>query len=462
MKKFPLKILLLVCIVTLTSSCSSDDTLFAEGLPDAIVNDDPEDAPPRGFDENWDGHAEKLYRQYFDDDVAVYYDDSVERPLEWPYEFLSDSWEYVTDTYGGFGDDNILYGVFHPKGASQPYIGTMFDEESSNRNLIDLPLNGEEMSASNMDDFLKAISQIVETSSNAIEGSPAAEVSGDKFSEIFVYDIYKNLEMEDEAQRVSDTYNQSTVNYPVNGTNWFHDWFFPIYDTYGGGKTLSSFFQILSKKYPVKDNEYSENMNLGEFVHFWSAAAGEDLEPLAENAFEWNDEYNQELRRARADFPTLDYPFEPTSKLIDLTGDATINVSIENGKGKDADEGSLSLIDDDIRTKFYTKPYSDSEDFWIEQAFDEAEVADRYTLTSGNDSPERDPKSWELVGSNDGDSWELLDERTDQSWNDREQTLTFNFDNTKAYKYYRINVLANNGESSFQLSEWRMLNLKYL
>ncbi|MFT3926445.1 MAG: hypothetical protein QM778_28125 [Myxococcales bacterium] len=48
-------------------------------------------------------------------------------------------------------------------------------------------------------------------------------------------------------------------------------------------------------------------MNLGEFVHFMSGAAGTDLKTQAMNAFTWSTEREQQLTKARADFPGVTY-----------------------------------------------------------------------------------------------------------------------------------------------------------
>ncbi len=80
-------------------------------------------------------------------------------------------------------------------------------------------------------------------------------------------------------------------------------------------------------------------------------------------------------------------------------------------------------------------------------------------MTSGNDSPDRDPKTWMLQGSNDADagadagSWVTLDTRTDQAFTNRFQTLSYSFTNATTYSHYRFVVTANNGSIDFQVSE---------
>lgn len=76
-----------------------------------------------------------------------------------------------------------------------------------------------------------------------------------------------------------------------------------------------------------------------------------------------------------------------------------------------------------------------------------------YSLVSGNDFPERDPKDWTLQGSNDGTNWTTLDTRPGQSWSGRNQGRSFRFQNTTAYSYYKLMITANNGGTAIQVSE---------
>ncbi len=139
----------------------------------------------------------------------------------------------------------------------------------------------------------------------------------------------------------------------------------------------------------------------------------------------------------------------------DITGLGKLTVSDENTGGPSAAEGSPHLVDNDITTKFLSFNYNPN--FWFQLQFPTAQVVNEYTFTSGNDSPERDPKDWNLQGSNDGTTWTTLDTRTGESFSDREVTVTYMFNNNTPYTYYRVNVTANNGDGLFQMSEWRVI-----
>lgn len=83
-------------------------------------------------------------------------------------------------------------------------------------------------------------------------------------------------------------------------------------------------------------------------------------------------------------------------------------------------------------------------------------VVNSYSLTSANDAPTRDPKDWTLQGSDDGANWTDIDRRTGQVFDDRFVTKKYEFTNTHAYAWYRLNVTANSGATIVQLAELKL------
>jgi hypothetical protein len=85
-----------------------------------------------------------------------------------------------------------------------------------------------------------------------------------------------------------------------------------------------------------------------------------------------------------------------------------------------------------------------------------------YTVTSGNDAPDRDPASWRLEGSNSTNlsTWTTVDTRTSQTFASRGQTNFYSFANTTGYLVYRFVVTANNGNTNlggeFQMAELQL------
>jgi pimeloyl-ACP methyl ester carboxylesterase len=80
-----------------------------------------------------------------------------------------------------------------------------------------------------------------------------------------------------------------------------------------------------------------------------------------------------------------------------------------------------------------------------------------YTITSANDAPDRDPKSWVLEGSNDNSTWAELNTRSGQTFGDRYETKPYTPNiTTTAYKQYRLRVTENAGSDLLQIAEIQM------
>ena len=118
------------------------------------------------------------------------------------------------------------------------------------------------------------------------------------------------------------------------------------------------------------------------------------------------------------------------------------------------------LVDNNTTTKFFIYYNYDYTALPIlaQYKFNTSSITAQYTLTSGNDAPERDPKNWTLEASNDGAAWTTIDTRTNQSFASRTQTNVYDIASPASYLYYRLNISALvNANNDFQLSEWRLL-----
>jgi hypothetical protein len=457
MEKYSIKIIWVFLFAAIVVSCNEDESALVKGRPDSIINNDESGAPAREITQTWNNVEQVLYREFYDSNVAIYYDESVDRSIVWPRSFTSQVWDYVQNNYG-LGSE-LLYAIFHTE-AVTPFAGNIYDESTTNKYLFDISIQDGEAKDSDKDLILEQISKIVEISAFGVNKSPASAIWKEKWTEIFMYDVYTVINMEEDAQRIKSAALASQVDYPSAETSWFKDWFLPIYEASDKGFILSNFFRSLSLNFPVLGSDYGGDLNMGEFIHFYSAAVGDDLQELAESAFGWNTDWDTQLRQARADFPSVNYPFEPTSEIVDLTGNASISVSVDNTGGPTAGEGSLKLIDNNTSTKFLTFSYSTS--FWMQQTFVQPEVINRYSLTSANDDSSRDPKTWELVGSDDEENWTVLDSRSDIVFSERGQTVEFIFENNQSFKHYRINISENRGSGLLQIAEWRLKVLRLI
>ncbi|MDN5283957.1 MAG: hypothetical protein JWR38_231 [Mucilaginibacter sp.] len=150
----------------------------------------------------------------------------------------------------------------------------------------------------------------------------------------------------------------------------------------------------------------------------------------------------------------VDPNFDPTKvgESYFATIGGTLTVSRDNGGGPNAGEGSLKVVDGNKDTKFFQSGFSG--DLIMKYELKTAAVAGAYTLISANDSPDRDPKTWTLQGSEDGIRWINLHTRTGELFASRSLRKLYHFNNNVAYKFYRISIKANNGSRDFQLAEW--------
>jgi hypothetical protein len=91
---------------------------------------------------------------------------------------------------------------------------------------------------------------------------------------------------------------------------------------------------------------------------------------------------------------------------------------------------------------------------WLQYDFgaNNAQVVKRYTINSA-DVSSRDPKSWTFLGSQDGSTWTTLDTQNNQSFTIPMWQNTYNIGNTTAYRYYRINITANNGATGVAIGD---------
>ncbi|WP_206022381.1 discoidin domain-containing protein [Pseudoflavitalea sp. G-6-1-2] len=120
-------------------------------------------------------------------------------------------------------------------------------------------------------------------------------------------------------------------------------------------------------------------------------------------------------------------------------------------------ENFPNIIDNDINTKYYQ---NGKKALWVQYRSTVPAIVTRYTITSANDVEERDPKDWNLQGSNNGTSWTTIDTRTNEDFPTRLLTRTFEISNTTAYRYYRLNILSNGNNNNTQFAEWELWQRK--
>lgn len=107
-------------------------------------------------------------------------------------------------------------------------------------------------------------------------------------------------------------------------------------------------------------------------------------------------------------------------------------------------EGLAKAFDGSSSTKWMA--YSTAP--WIRYTFggSASHTITSYAITSANDAPARDPRNWQLQGSNDGVNWTTVATETSQTFTARFQRRVFNVYSPGNYSAYRLNITQNNGE----------------
>jgi hypothetical protein len=126
-------------------------------------------------------------------------------------------------------------------------------------------------------------------------------------------------------------------------------------------------------------------------------------------------------------------------------------------------ESADKLYDDDVTSKWCVTsapsaatPISTVYDFAGSTAF----AISKYTITTADDAPQRDPSAWSLQGCQGAcaaasdSGWVTLDTRANEfAGAMRFQTNTYSFNNGTAYQQYRLRTTANGGDGLFQMAE---------
>ena len=86
-------------------------------------------------------------------------------------------------------------------------------------------------------------------------------------------------------------------------------------------------------------------------------------------------------------------------------------------------------------------------------------IVNSIAIISANDSPERDPENFTVVGSNDGGAtWEVIESWIGESFDSRFERKLFEMRNGFAYASYRINITKNKGDSNLmQIAEIELI-----
>jgi hypothetical protein len=267
-------------------------------------------APPATWMEHWFEHVQLLKLVDYNDDVALYVDDDVDRKtIDWVLPLATRIWQYTKQTYGDFGPENRLYWILHQGKYSGGHPSTYFDASHDKRNVSDVgpgPWPGP--TGFSLDGPSHETGHVVESANNGMHGSPAFGIWMDsKWNEFYQYDLYVGLGLKADADRVLARFSGTADNFPQAGTHWFRDWFFPLWRDHGHAQVMVRFFKLLATNFRKNGTSYAGGLNFGEFVHFMSGAAGVNLKDQATTAFGWPADREAQFNKARTDFPGVTY-----------------------------------------------------------------------------------------------------------------------------------------------------------
>ena len=132
----------------------------------------------------------------------------------------------------------------------------------------------------------------------------------------------------------------------------------------------------------------------------------------------------------------------------------TSTISSFGSVSSPANEGYAKIIDGDIETKFLDFNYFDGLGFTV-NLNGEMKSATSMEFTTANDSPERDPMNYQILGSTNGTNYTIVTSGSIVCDSERFNTTTYTFTNNQAYSYYRLVFTnqCNTIEAMIQIAE---------
>jgi regulation of enolase protein 1 (concanavalin A-like superfamily) len=135
----------------------------------------------------------------------------------------------------------------------------------------------------------------------------------------------------------------------------------------------------------------------------------------------------------------------PRPAMVNLARGGTATASANGGSST---EGAAKGFDRNSGSKWFNGNSGTKGWLQYDLGTGVTRVVRRYDVVSASDMPGRDPKDWQFQGSNDGSNWTTLDTRSNQSFPYRLFPKSYAIGNTTAYRHYRLNVTANNGDAT--------------
>ena len=120
-----------------------------------------------------------------------------------------------------------------------------------------------------------------------------------------------------------------------------------------------------------------------------------------------------------------------------------------NSENAASGEGAAQAFDGNVGTKWLAVTSTGH----IGASLSSAKTIRAYALSSANDIPIRDPKSWNFETGNDGSTWTNRGNKSLQFFANRFEKRAFLVTSPAANSKFRLNITANNGSTLTQLAE---------
>ena len=147
----------------------------------------------------------------------------------------------------------------------------------------------------------------------------------------------------------------------------------------------------------------------------------------------------------------IEQKYEIAEGITELSSDGN-NIS-------SATEGISMMFDNDYTTK-YGDGGGSGDILTITWTFEEAFVPKAYIVVTGGDTskyPDRNPVSWKLYGSSDGEEWTLISDIVSPGLEAVDSTpYGYGIYESSEYSHYKLEVRKTNSSTFFQLSEFTL------
>ncbi|GAU97288.1 hypothetical protein RvY_08611 [Ramazzottius varieornatus] len=308
-------------------------------------------SPERNWKENYHNQIVTMQLMAYDNDISVYFDENTvdDNERSWIFTNIGPLWRHAKQQYGSQDTTSKpsprLIAAFH-SGKNEGCKISSQKLSDNNPSAIQYVLDCKtydaevwnDLSPLWMEQIASSMAVFAANYAHDIAGNPASAIDGSAVQSIILFDFYMALRMNEDAKKVVQNATEP-VQDAVSGPSWFRDWYLPLYYRFNGSELLSRYFLILSENFPSSlDSQgvrrYTRNMtNVGEFVHFWSGAAGADLRDFYKLVFgSWSAKDEESFKDAQRTFPKLRYS---SSLRVELDSDITEqNVTGSGGKAR--------------------------------------------------------------------------------------------------------------------------------